>query len=128
MKRREVLTALIMLGAASAPMCATAQTKSAGGKPIQIGLLPDLWDEWRSLFRDAMLERGWREGRDYAVVLSGIPPGPKIEEATRRILDAKPDLIYTVNTAYALAAHRLNKTIPIVMLVTGFPVEAGLAN
>jgi|SRR5215813_4950179 len=39
-----------------------------------------------------------------------------------------PDLIVVPSTAFALAAHRLTKTIPIVMLSSGYPVEAGLAD
>lgn len=75
-----------------------------------------------------MLERGWQEGRDYTILLSGITPGGQIEATARKIMSAKPDLIYVANTGYALAAHRLSKTIPIVMLVSGHPVEAGLAS
>jgi putative tryptophan/tyrosine transport system substrate-binding protein len=43
------------------------------------------------------------------------------------VVDEKPDLILAAITSYALAAHRLTKTIPIVMWTSGFPVEAGLA-
>ncbi len=40
----------------------------------------------------------------------------------------RPDLIFVIGaTSYSAAAHRLTKTIPIVMLVSGYPVEAGLA-
>jgi putative ABC transport system substrate-binding protein len=119
----------LLLGAAAAVIAplANAQARRAG-KPARVGLLPDLWDEHLEHLRKAMLQRGWREGRDYVLVLSGIPPGPQVEESVRRIVAAKPDLIYAANTGYALAAHRLAPSTPVVMLVAGFPVEAGLAD
>ena len=47
--------------------------------------------------------------------------------ALDRVLEAKPDLILTFNLGYAIAAHEVTKTIPIVMWVSGFPVEGGVA-
>lgn len=40
----------------------------------------------------------------------------------------KPDPIFTVSTNYALAAQRATGSIPIVMLTSGYPVEAGVAD
>src|SRR5438067_326249 len=39
----------------------------------------------------------------------------------------KPDLILSTNLGYAVAAHKMTKTIPTVMWVSGFPVEGGVA-
>ena len=124
MKRRRFLaaTGLLLLS----PLDGAAK-EQARRRPARIGLVPDLWEEWRVLLRSAMLERGWREGPDYVLVVSGIPPGPQIEETVRRVAAAKPDLLYVANTGYALAARRLAPEVPIVMVSSGFPVEAGLA-
>jgi hypothetical protein len=43
------------------------------------------------------------------------------------LLDVKVDVIVTVVTGNALAARRMTSTVPIVMLTSGYPVEAGLA-
>jgi putative ABC transport system substrate-binding protein len=40
----------------------------------------------------------------------------------------KPDLIVTQTTAHALAMQRATGSIPIVMLYSGYPVEAGAAD
>ena len=45
----------------------------------------------------------------------------------RLALDAQPDLIYAMNLGYIVAAHQQTKTVPIVMWVSGFPVECGVA-
>jgi putative ABC transport system substrate-binding protein len=126
MKRREAIARMMLFAAMGTPLAAAAQVGKRR-KPVRIGFLPDLWELQQALFREAMLERGWHEGRDYTILLSGIA-APAIEEAAQKILAAGPDLLYVTNTGYALAAHRRTQTIPIVMLVTGFPVEAGLAH
>jgi len=76
---------------------------------------------------DLMSEFGWMYARDYTFVESGLPYGPQIEEAVRRIVAEKTDVIFVVSTAYAVAAHRLTTTTPIVMFTSGYPVAAGLA-
>jgi len=50
------------------------------------------------------------------------------DEAAQRVVANKPDLIFTASTAYALAAQRATGSIPIVMLTSGYPVEAGAAD
>jgi len=52
----------------------------------------------------------------------------QIEPGAARMMAEKPDLIFAGTTAYALAAFRLTKTIPIVMFSSGYPIEAGLAS
>jgi putative ABC transport system substrate-binding protein len=130
MRRRDAFIALLALVAVAEPMAAIAQPRA--GAPKRIGLVPDfsvpLWQPFRSLFVESMQARGWVEGRDYVIVQSGIAPGPQIEEAAQRIVAEKPDLIFTASTAYAVALHRVTKTIPIVMFGSGFPVEAGVAH
>jgi len=45
----------------------------------------------------------------------------------RELLTSGADLIVTVGTAHAVAAQNASRTVPIVMLASGYPVEAGLA-
>jgi putative ABC transport system substrate-binding protein len=73
---------------------------------------------------------GWIEGRDFIVMRSEIEAGSRspLDEAAQRIVSSKPDLICTMSTAYALAAQRATGSIPIVMLTSGYPVEAGVAD
>lgn len=126
MRRREAIAGLLA-GALCGAMTSVISQPGRLGRPVRIGLLPDLWEEWRTLFHRAMLERGWREGADYVLLVSGVPPGPQIEASTRRVVGEKPDLLYVANTGYALAARRLAPEVPVVMVASGFPVEAGLA-
>jgi len=77
-----------------------------------------------------MRELGWREIQDYVIV---VPTGFKYDLASVKqnvagALNEKLDLLVVGSTAGALEAHRLTKTLPIVMHISGYPVEAGVAN
>ena len=127
MKRRTALAALIALGATALPLCARGQS-ARRRKPFRIGWAVNILSEGereRSLAQ--LREFGWTEGRDYTFVESGVPFGQGFDLAAERIVAQDPDLIIVVNTAYAIAVQKRTATIPIVMWVTGYPVEAGLA-
>ena len=94
---------------------------------MRIGVVPDFDEPFGGWFYEAMRDLGWVKGRDFVVTETGVPFGHQIEPAAKRMVLAAPDLIFTVNTAYALAVHRLTKTIPVVMWTSGYPVEVGLA-
>jgi putative ABC transport system substrate-binding protein len=125
MKRRHLLEMFAAAALGSGPVSLFARMPR--DRPARIGLLPDLWKEWRALLHAAMHKRGWREERDYVLVVSGTAPGPDFERTARLVLGKKPDLLYVANTGYAVAAHRLAPDVPIVMVTSGYPVEAGLA-
>jgi len=74
-----------------------------------------------------MREYGWRENEDFVFINADVPYSITNAEGIRRLVAEKPDLILVWSTADALTAHRMSKTIPIVMISSGYPVEAGVA-
>jgi len=121
-RRRQFLLAS---GALLAAPRAAAQTK----RVPRIGLLPEAGIEWRNLVTGALRGLGWTEAREYALVELGLQYGQvQADSAAKRMVAANPDLILTINTAFALAAHQLSSSIPIVMALSGYPVEVGLAH
>src|SRR5512141_1921618 len=127
MNRRDAVLAMFALGSAADPLFAFAQQQA--NTPLRIGLVPDqVMGPWHKGFIDALRELGHIEGRDYVFIHSGVPYGPETQSALDRVLEAKPDLILTYNLGYAVAAHKVTKTLPIVMMVSGFPVEGGVAD
>ena len=79
------------------------------------------------LFTQTLRDAGRVEGRDFVYYRSGIVSGTDTDQAVRSAVEAKPDLIFARNLGYVIAAHKLTKTIPIVMWISGFPVEGGVA-
>jgi len=121
MNRRELLLAT---GALLGTKLVWAQS---GKAPYRIGLLVSL--DAVGWFVAAMKDRDWVQGRDYLLVKSRTPfTAGNAQDAAKHIVAENPDLIVVGPTAFALAAHRQTSTIPIVMWVSGYPVEAGLAN
>src|SRR5438093_6536869 len=122
-----------LLAAAATGACARlahAQDKPVQ-RPLRIGLVPDFapvwWESKLSIFTQAMSELGRVEGRDFVFFRSGLFFGADPQQATERVMQARPDLILASNLAYAAAVHKVTQTIPVVMWVSGFPVEGGLA-
>jgi putative ABC transport system substrate-binding protein len=127
MKRREFIR---MVGGAAATWPLAARAYTTEKAPKRIAFFPDLplriLDEWRADMRVL----GWIDERDYVVMQSGFEPGSPspLNEAAQRLVANQPDLICTRADSFALAAQRATGSIPIVMLVSGYPVEAGLAD
>ena len=124
MQRREFIT-LVGGAVATWPLAAWAQNTNKA--PRRIAFFPDLNPVPLEYWRADMRVLGWIEGQDFIVLPSGIESGsrsPSSEDA-QRVVANKPDLIFTVSTNYALAAQRATGSIPIVMLTSGYPVEAG---
>ncbi len=121
MKRRLALSSSALLGW---PRTAPAQRRLP-----RIGVLPDAGPQNRLMLTAALAAQGWQEGRDYSLLELGLAYGQSaIEPAVQRMVAAQPDLLFTANTAYAVAARRHTTTLPIVLFASGYPVEAGLAN
>jgi len=123
---RRAFLAVIAGGMLASPLAHAQQA----GRPHRIAFLPDFSPsrEYRlKLFVETLRELGRTEGRDYVFYRSGVFYEGDTRLALERVLEARPDLILTFNLGYAVAAHEATKAIPIVMWVSGFPVEGGVA-
>lgn len=126
MNRRESMLALLAASAGGAPTLLGAQPRR---EPFRIGLVPD-YPTGSSMLKvlvGALAELGRVEGRDYVFIRSGVMYGPETQRALDDVMKHNPDLLLTGNLGYAVAAHKLTKTLPVVMWVSGFPVEGGVA-
>ena len=124
MKRRSIVSAAVgvTLGAA---VPAFGQAK----RVQRIGLLPDFGTGYRKALAEVFSESGWTEGTDYLFINSGLQGGMAQTAAAAEILLAsKADLVLVVGTDNALRVQKLTLTVPVVMVVSGYPVEAGVAN
>jgi len=129
MNRRDSVLAFIAMGAVGGPLPGLAQGQQARA-PFRIGLVPDFRPDWMpllGLFTDGLRELGRVEGRDYVFVRSGLFYADDPKLALEKVLAAKPDLILVANLGYAVAALKASNTLPVVMWISGFPVEGGVA-
>lgn len=101
------------------------------GRPAHIGILssaPPL-PEMLAGFRQGMSERGHAEGKTYVIIPAWKKPGsqPKKTVTRARELVAKGvDIIVTIGSNRARAAHRVAPSVPIVLGTSADPVQAGL--
>lgn len=129
MNRRDSVIALLAAAMAGSSDSAHAQSQGAR-KPFVIALLPDffpLWEPWLKIISDGLREFGHIEGRDYVFYRSGVTFGMDTQLALARVMESKADLILVVNLLYAVAAQRAGVKTPVVLLMSGFPVESGVA-
>ena len=122
MKRRAFVAAM---GAASlAPFSAISQQRRTA-RVAYFGqrAVPWLVDPLRERLR----ERGWVAGKNLVYeAVSTEGDYKRADVLARKLVEQRTDVIVAVGTHMALAAQRVTKTTPIVMYLSGFPVEGGL--
>jgi putative ABC transport system substrate-binding protein len=123
-----VLTAILfLLAMLGAPPAALAQT------PVQVARIGMLLfstpttDPSVGVFRDALRELGWIEGRNLTLEYRFADgQADRLPGLAGELVALKPDLIYALGGDVAPFAKRATSTIPIVTVVSNDPVEAGL--
>ena len=114
----------------SAPLAAEAQQP---GKVYRIGVMqfstasaaPHLLDA----FREGLRELGWVEGKNIELeILEAEGKFDRLPAIAAELVRRKVDVIIASVRPLALAAKKATSTIPIVIVVTGDPVGAGLVD
>jgi putative ABC transport system substrate-binding protein len=125
MTRREFIT---LLGgvAASLPRAARAQQKPM---PV-IGFLspgaPGAGGPLSDSFRQGLSETGHTEGKNVAIEYQWVEQNDRLPAMVADLIGRKLDLIIVVNDRMALAVKNASPTIPVVFVMGGDPVAAGL--
>jgi putative ABC transport system substrate-binding protein len=101
------------------------------GKPVRIGRLSPLSATadaaFMAAFRAGLRELGWVEGRTYT--LESWFAGGKAEALpglAAQMVQRGVDVIVVGSNPGALAAKHATRTIPVVMVTTGDPIDAGI--
>jgi ABC-type uncharacterized transport system substrate-binding protein len=100
-------------------------------RPARIGLSFHFIDAaTRKHHVESLARQGWRERKDYVFIEPPIPSDDfrEIRKIISDLLSQNPDILVVNTTAHAVEAYRQTKTLPIVMIVSGYPVEAGIAD
>jgi putative ABC transport system substrate-binding protein len=118
-------------GVALASACGSANP-SAPVRPRTIGYLstgnfnpPDA--PANVAFRDAMRAEGFVEGADYDMTYRFANGDPdQVLPLAKDILDARADVIVCTSTGATQAARRVTAHVPIVMIASHDPIDAGV--
>jgi len=126
-RRRFLLTSLA--GALAAPLAPTNTRAQVSKSVYRIAILsPGPAPHLTEPLIVGLRERGWIVGRNVLIETRYTQGDPQRAEAlTTELVQQRVDVIVTSPTATAIAARRVTSDIPIVMQVSGYPVEGGLA-
>ena len=77
--------------------------------------------------REGLAQLGYHEGKDLAFLVEDTH-GEVASRASRaaKIVEAHPDVIFTIGTALTIAAKQATTTLPIVFVFVGDPLRSGL--
>jgi putative ABC transport system substrate-binding protein len=110
----------------AAPLAADAQSAKAARIGVLLFSTPAT-DPSVPTFRDALRQLGWLEGRNLTFEYRYADArGERLPELAADLVRLKPDLIYALGGDVAPFAKSATNTIPIVMVVSNDPVQAGL--
>ena len=125
MRRRELL-ALITSTAALRPLAGAAQQPKVPVIGVLVVGSPGSEKFWR-LFRQSMRELGYLEGQNVRYEFrSDEGQASRLPDLAAELVRLKVDLIVPWFTPATRAAKQATSDIPIVMAMTGNPVETGL--
>ena len=125
-RRRFLLTSLA--GVLAVPLAAEAQQL---GKVYRIGFLKysDCSDPGSTILRQSLREFGYVEGRNIVIECRAAPgKTEQLPELATELVHLNVDVLVTESTVATLAAKRATRTIPVVMVAIGDPVESGIVS
>jgi len=130
MRRREFITALG--GAAAWPIAAFAQQ---GPRLRRIAVLMAVGEHDQTaedrlaVFRQALAELGWIEGRNLQIEVRWTAGDPaRVRDYTAELVARAPELIFTQGTPNTAALKKATQSIPIVFAVVNDPVAQGFVD
>jgi putative tryptophan/tyrosine transport system substrate-binding protein len=77
--------------------------------------------------REGLARLGYREGENLTFLIEEVQGElANLGSRAAKLVEAKPDIIFTITTAPTIAAKQATTTIPIVFAVVGDPLRSGL--
>jgi len=126
MTDRRAFLATLGLSLLAAPVAGRAQQPGTARIGVLLFSTPAV-DPNVPVFREAMRDLGWVEGRNLALEYRYAEGRTeRLPEVAAELVRLKPDLIYALGGDVAPFAKNATRTIPIVALMSTDPVQAGL--
>jgi putative ABC transport system substrate-binding protein len=127
MRRREFIS--LLGGAAAWPIAARTQPRESMRR---VGFLSGFGEDDSegqtriAAFRQGMQEQGWIEGRNLQIDYRWAGPDPgRIKAFARELVGIPPSVILALTSPSVAALREVTRTIPIVFVGIGDPVDQG---
>ena len=120
---------LSVAGLLAAAMIFTAATAMAQSASASIGVLTPGGNYTPALdgLREGLVKLGYREGKNLTLTVEDSKgETANLNGRVAKLVEAKPDIIFTVTTALSVVAKQATSTIPIIFTGVGDPVQAQL--
>jgi putative ABC transport system substrate-binding protein len=129
MNTRRSLVAALGAGVIAAPIAALSQ---AGRKIWRIGVLwenePSFYAGYLDAFKAGMRELGYAEARDYVIEQRSAQNDlTRLAALAADLVAQKVDMLIPAGSPAAVAAHKVTRELPILIITVGDPVASGLA-
>ena len=125
MRRRDFVT--LLGGAATWPLAARAQQSE---RERRVGMLTGLdqsYQAFAAAFREGLSKLGWVEGLNLMTELRfGAGDADAIRTYAAELVSLAPDVIVTTTVPATKAVQQQTRTIPIVFVAVGDPVDNGI--
>ncbi len=99
------------------------------GRPYRVAVLTLGWPHNVALegFREELARRGYHEGQDISFMVEDVQGEvDTLGDRAARIVEAKPDLIFTIGTPATTAVKQATTTLPIVFTFVADPLRSGI--
>jgi putative tryptophan/tyrosine transport system substrate-binding protein len=125
MRRRELIAAISATGACAAVLCVALAQQGTGIR--RVAVLGGHYAETTSLpiFRNELAKLGWIEGRNLRIDFRSSSDDAQTRVVAADLVQLAPDVIVPTYLAALRAVQQQTKTVPIVLITTGDPVESG---
>jgi putative ABC transport system substrate-binding protein len=118
---------VVVLGLAILFMAAASSSAQSQIHPIGVLTPGKAFDPVFLGFQEGMSRLGYYEGRNVKFIVEDAKGNTSdLPLRMTRLLNAKPDMLYTIGTAQSIAAKRATSTVPTVFAWVADPFKAGL--
>lgn len=125
-KQWQMVIVVFLLGSG---WLASVASRAERGHPVRIGVLTESWGPTPSVIglRDGLLERGYRENKDFFLGIRFTQGNlADLPAAARELVAQGVDLIFSAGVSAAKAAQAATQQVPIVFATVDDPVAFGL--
>ena len=110
-------------------LCVSVALAGTSARPYRVAVLTLGWPQNVALegLREGLAQLGYHEGQDISFLVEDVQGEVgTLAERAARIVEAQPDLIFTIGTPATTAMKQATTTLPIVFTFVADPLRSGI--